>query len=55
MVKHGGVFAFISIILMILGYTYCSYRYTILLEARTTHLTLYCAGIIHVAVVYGLS
>jgi len=48
-VTNGGVFVFSSIILLILGYTYCSYRYTIL------PLTLYCAGIIHVAVVYGLS
>ena len=49
------VFVFSSIILLILGYNYGSYRYTILLEVRTTPLTLYCAGIIHVAVVYGLS
>jgi len=27
MVKNGGVFVFSGIILLILGYTYCSYRY----------------------------
>jgi len=40
MVTNFGVFVFSSIIFLILDYTYCSFRYTILLEARTAPLTL---------------